>query len=238
MEGDRISGASAVAALFARRPDAVLRLFYNEQQRRLAGPWCALLAEMRRPYRMLEEPDLAKAAGTPRHGGIVAVATPRELPYLDFDHPPRHRLLLVLDGVANPYNLGAIARCAAFFGAPAMLFHDLPGAALPSDAAYRVAEGGLEWPELYRTRDLRRALLQLDPLYRTVAFTSGPESVPFRELPRDRPVALVLGHEERGVSIAAQDACRRKVRLTGSGRIESLNIAQSAAILLHALTQS
>ena len=52
-------------------------------------------------------------------------------------------LLLVVDQVANPFNLGAIVRGAAFFGVTALLLHDTRLAAMPSDAVHRTAEGGL-----------------------------------------------------------------------------------------------
>lgn len=239
MDGnDRICGLNAVAAVFARRPDAVQRLFYADAMRQQVGPWCQALAAARKPYRLLDGAELTKAAGTTHHGGIVAVATPRELLLLDFDDPPRYRLLLALDGLANPHNLGAIARSAAFFGTPGLLLHEVPGAAMPSDAAYRVAEGGMEWPDLYRTRDMPSALRKLDRTYRTVAATLDPEAMPIRELPRDRPIMLVLGHEEYGIHPDVLASCRRRVRIPGSGRVRSLNLAQSAAVLLHALTQT
>jgi TrmH RNA methyltransferase len=230
-----------VAALFARRPNDVLRLFHTAELRRVAGPFCAILAASQRPYRMLEADSLAKVAGTAHHGGIVAVATPRAVPIFDPAAAPRVKMLLVLDGIGNPHNLGAIARSAAFFGVRAMLLGEGPGHAMPSDAAYRTAEGGLELLDLYRTRDLPGALTAIEPYYRTVAATLSREAMPLRSLPRDRPTALVLGNEERGVSEAVVAACRRQVRIhgvqQGEYRIQSLNVAQSAAVLLHALTE-
>ena len=59
--------------------------------------------------------------------------------------------------------------------------------------------------------------------------------MPLLSLPRDRPTALVLGREETGVSPAVLAACRRRVRIPGSGEVQSLNVAQSAAVLLHRL---
>ena len=59
--------------------------------------------------------------------------------------------------------------------------------------------------------------------------------MPPAALPRDRPVALVLGAEERGLSPPVAAACRRAVRIPGAGRVQSLNVAQAAAVLLHAL---
>jgi TrmH RNA methyltransferase len=235
MQTDTICGANAVAALFRRRPGDVLRLFYGEPQRPLAGPFCAELARSKRPYRMLPPAELARAAGTPHHGGIAAVAKARVVPVMDPANPPREKLLLVLDGVGNPHNLGAIARSAAFFGLGALLIHHVPGAALPSDAAYRTAEGGLEFLDLYRTRDLAALLIALTPHYRSVAATLRPGAATIEALPRDRPIALVLGAEEAGVSPPVLAACRREVRIAGAGGLQSLNVAQAAAVFLHAL---
>ena len=236
MEEDRICGANAVAAVFARRPEAVRRLFYTAAMKELAGPLCAAMAAARRPYRMLEEAEIARAAGSVHHGGIVAVAEPRWIAIIDFVRPPKLPLLVVLDGVSNPHNLGAIARSAAFFGVRGLLFHEVPGQAMPSDAAYRTAEGGLEHLDLHKTRNLRKALAALEPHYRTVAATLAPDAMPLQTLPRDRPVALVLGNEERGVSYDALQGCRRQVRILGAGPVQSLNVAQAAAVLLAALT--
>ncbi len=235
MKSDIICGQNAVAALFARRPDEVLRLFHTPEQRIVVGPWCAALAAARKPYRMVEEAELATIAGTPHHGGIVAVARPRVVAILDLAAIPRLPFLLVLDGIGNPHNLGAIARSAAFFGCRALLIAEGAGNALPSDAAYRVSEGGLEWLDLYRTRHLPAALQAMTPHYRTVAASLGRDAAPLAELPRDRATALVLGHEEHGVSLPVLAACRREVRIVGSNRVQSLNVAQAAAVLLHAL---
>ncbi len=236
MDEDHICGANAVAAVFARRSGAVKRLFYTAAQREWVGPLCAQMAKMRRPYRLLDDAEMVRAASTAHHGGVVAVAEPRRVEIIDFVRPPKVPLLLILDGVGNPHNLGAIARSAAFFGVQAMLLHEVPQQAMPSDAAYRTAEGGMEYLALYKTRHLRKALEALDPHYRTVAATLLPGAMPLQTLPRDRHVALVLGNEEHGVSRDAIEGCRRHVRILGAGPVQSLNVAQAGAVLLAALT--
>ena len=236
MPDDRICGARAVAALFDRRPDAVNRLYYTDAAKEQAGPLCAMLAQARRPYRLLPDDEMQRAAGTTHHGGICALATQRDIPILDWQNPPQHKLILTLDGIGNPHNLGAIARSAAFFGAGALLLNERPDQAMPSDAAYRVAEGAMEHLELYRTRNLRKTLLALAPWYRTVAATLTADAVPPQDLPRDRPVVLVLGNEEHGVSHEALETCRRRVRIPGNPAVQSLNVAQAAAVLLYELT--
>lgn len=235
MKPDTICGRPAVAALFARRPADAMRLFYLAEHRHAAGPWCATLAAARKPYRLVTADELEKVAGTPHHGGVAVIARPRFPRLLDAAHPPAGRVLLVLDGVGNPHNLGAIARSAAFFGVEAMLLAERDGAAMPSDAAYRTAEGGLEHLEVLKTPALPAALVALHPAFLPVSASLSPHATPLAELPRDRPIALVLGNEETGVSQQALSACRRHVVIPGSGRVQSLNVAQAAAVLLHAL---
>ena len=234
MKPEPICGTNAVSALFSRRATDVQRLFYLPDHRETVGPWCAALAALRKPYRMVEAAELETIAGTQHHGGITAIAKAR-IPII-FDHaaPPRVKFLLILDGVANPHNLGAIARSAAFFGASSLLIGEGPGHAMPSPAAYRTAEGGLEHLNLYRTRDLARAVTALDPHYRTVATSVSRLALTPSELPRDRPIALILGNDEATVSPEVLAACRREVRIPGRGQVHSLNVAQAAAVLLHA----
>ena len=237
MPDDRICGLNAVAALFARRVDDVNRLFYVEALKAEVGPFCASLARRRLPYRMLPPEEMERVAGTVHHGGIVALAMPRPIAKLDPTDPPRHKVLLALDGIGNPHNLGAIARSAAFFGLPALLLHDVEGQAFPSDAAYRVAEGGLDMLDLLQTGDLPGILRAIEPFYRTVAATLDADAVPLSGLPRDRPVLLVLGNEEFGLLPEVEAACRRRVRIVPQGAVQSLNVAQTAAILLHELSR-
>jgi RNA methyltransferase, TrmH family len=250
-EPNRICGAAPVRALFLRRPEAVLRLFYTEDRRRLAGPLCAHLARTRRPYREVPPEELARIAGTQHHGGIVAIAQARfamPLPAAtlpaglpgDLHSAP---LLPVLDGIGNPHNLGAIARSAAFFGCRALILSGDARQADLSDAAFRIAEGGLEHLEVFRARDLPALLRGMRGRHLTLAAVAAGGAPP-QAIPRDRPIALVLGNEEQGLPPATLEACEARVTLAGvtvagSGArgpvVESLNVAAAAAVLIHAL---
>lgn len=235
----RVAGFSAVAALFATAPERVERLFFDERSRARAKDFCAVLSKARKPYREVPKEELDKVAGTPMHGGIVAVAQPR--PVLPFDAQAARswardgRLLLILDGIGNPHNLGAIVRTAAFFGLPRILLSDHAQQALPSDASYRVAEGGFEHVDLYRAPGLSAQLGKLRGIYRIVgAAPSGRAGIPARK-PADLPFALVLGNEEAGLPDKTRTACDEVVAIPGHGRIESLNVSAAAAVLIYAL---
>lgn len=235
----RVCGLAAVRALFTRDPGRVERLFFAAELLPALGPQCQLLAQAHKPYRRLDADELARVAGTMLHGGVVAVARPQPVHDLD----PREAAgwaqagapLLILDGVGNPHNLGAIARSAAFFGVERLVLADRPDQALPSDASYRVAEGGLDHVELYRA-PLPAALLALKPAYRIVGTALG-DGRALRAGRGGPPPALVLGNEENGLDPAAFAACDDIINIAGSGRVQSLNVAAAAAILLYVLTR-
>ncbi|WP_431854440.1 TrmH family RNA methyltransferase [Azospirillum sp.] len=241
----RVAGLAAVSALFEREPQRVERLFFDERLKDAVGAICQRLARARRPYRMVDGEELARVAGTPMHGGVVALIEPRPVPAFDPEAARRwaadKRPLLILDGVGNPHNLGAIVRTAAFFGFPRLILSDHPAQALPSEAGYRVAEGGFEWLEVYRAERFVTALKRLKGAYRVVGTALSPHARPPAALAPSkdgRPVALVLGNEEEGLPPATLAACEEVVMIPGAGHVQSLNVAATAAILFHALSSA
>ena len=234
----RVCGPASVTALFDRDPERVERLFFEPRLRARLAACCAMLARARKPYREVDATELARVAGTVLHGGVAAIARPRPIAVLD----PRaiaawareRRPILILDGVGNPHNLGAIARSAAFFGIEQLLLADRPDQALPSDASYRVAEGGLEYLVLWRV-SMPNALDDLRRHFRIVGSVLG-WGEPLALHHSDRPPAVILGNEETGISPAALALCDDIVTIPGNGRVQSLNVAAAAAILLYALT--
>jgi TrmH RNA methyltransferase len=237
-EPQRICGVNAVRALFLRRPEAVQRLHYLAERRSVAGPLCRYLARHHKAYREVLAGELARIAGTEHHGGLVAIADPRWAQPIA--SPPQPILfaspvLPVLDGIGNPHNLGAIARGAAFFGAKAMLLSGDARQADLSDAAFRTSEGALEHLAIIRADNLAQNLRRFSGQLLTVAATASG-GVPPDSLPRNKPIALVLGHEETGPMPEVLAACEAQVTLPGSGLVESLNVAAAAAVLFHALS--
>jgi TrmH RNA methyltransferase len=235
----RVAGLPAVAALFAAAPERIDRLFFDARLKPEVGLFCAELARRRKPYREVEPEDLARLAGSVLHGGILALAQPR--PVAEFDlvraatWATDGRLLLILDGIGNPHNLGAIVRTAAFFGIPRVVISDHPEQAGPSDASYRVAEGGMEHVELYRAHHFAKALRGLRHSHRVIG-AAAENGKPIAAISTgDKPTALVLGNEQHGLPRDTQRGCDELVTIPGSGSVQSLNVAATAAILIYAL---
>jgi TrmH RNA methyltransferase len=235
----RVTGLPAVTALFATAPERVEKLFFDQAAKPFVGAFCAVLGRARKPYRLVGSEELARVAGTILHGGIAAMAQPRPLACFDPDEATAWardgRLLLLLDGVGNPHNFGAIARTVAFFGLSRIVLSDHPAQALPSDASYRIAEGGLEYVALYRGAPFVPALRKLCQSHLVVGAVAEGGRPPATLRRSERPFALLLGNEEAGLRPAALKACEELVTIPGAGPVQSLNVAASAAILIYAL---
>lgn len=236
---DRVCGLPAVEALMARAPERVVRLFLEPAMRAQAARITAALARVRKPYREVPGDELARIAGTAMHGGLVALTKPRPIGVVRVEDLRRWAKagepVLALDGVGNPQNLGAIARTAAFFGVKRLLISDHAGQAAPSDAAYRIAKGGLEYTDLWRAPRVELLLEAVRRDYLTVATALERGVSPDTIRCDARPVMLVLGNEEDGLPRATIAACEAVVRLDGSGDVQSLNVSVTAGILIHAL---
>lgn len=237
-----MAGLQAVLALFECSPSSVLRLFYDSKLIPQIGHLCALMAKSRKPYREVGSDELTKIAGTLLHGGVVAIAEPQMIKPFSVSEAKSwatsSSALLFLDGIGNPHNLGAIARSLAFFGFDKLILSSHPNQTGLSDAAYRIAEGGLEYLKLYRTGDLVTTLMSLKTEYYVVGTALISEGIPLTGLDsKKKPIALILGNEEQGLSQKTLNACDAVLTLKGMGHIQSLNVSASAAIIVHYLSQ-
>jgi TrmH RNA methyltransferase len=235
----KLCGLAAVRARFARDAGSIVRLYFDYPTGRKIGVMCKALAAAKKIYRCVEAAELEKIAGTVHHGGIVAVVPAPELraplPAELRTWAARGAPLLLLDRIGNAHNLGAMARTAGFFGVSTMVLPADPLAALPGEAAYRVAEGALEAVEVFRVPALAAFVGELRSAgYDVVgaAARGGRPELPARRGRDARPVALVLGNEEQGLAPAIAAACTRLVTIPGCGKVESLNVSVAAAILM------
>ena len=230
----RLYGLNAVDAVFRRRPEAIRKLYLLQSRIHGLKPLLAWCVQHRVGYRVVEEADLERLAGSTHHEGVVADVLrlePRPLDeWLRALGTGTPALAIWLDGVGNPHNFGAILRSAAHFGATVLLPADSPLAL--SGAAARVAEGGAEAVPLVRlpaNRDaiarLRAAGFELD----ATVVRGGEDLFAARLPPR---LVYVMGAEGEGMDAALATACDRRLSIPGSGAVESLNVAAATAVFL------
>lgn len=231
-----VCGWQAVSALFEQHPEEIRRLFFDIATVKRVGKLCSYLAQRRKVYRQLPHFELEKVAGTLHHGGIVAVIAARPLRPVTLEAiegwASGGMPLMLLDRVSNANNLGAIVRTAAFFGVKAIVMPDHPSQAVPGDAAWRVAEGGMEFLEFYRVPSLADFCAIVKRYYFLIgsSLTGGALRAAV-EAAGARPVALILGNEEHGIAPAVAAACDQLVKIPGVGTLQSLNVSSAAAVL-------
>ncbi|MBA3669522.1 MAG: 23S rRNA (guanosine(2251)-2'-O)-methyltransferase RlmB [Sphingomonas sp.] len=189
---------------------------------------------------MAEAGDLARLvpADAP-HQGVVVEVEPLEDIWLSdmLADAPEKAILLVLDQVTDPHNVGAILRSGAAFGAIGIVTQDRH-APPEGGALAKAASGALERVPWTRVVNLSRALDEIaEAGFWRIGLTGDAETMLEDALGPQR-VALVLGAEGPGMRSNVRDHCDALARLAISASIESLNVSNAAAVALYAATRS
>jgi 23S rRNA (guanosine2251-2'-O)-methyltransferase len=205
---ERISEAIKLAA---DRGVAVLEAGAAELDRLTGGALHQGLALRVRPYRYAHPDDL-----------LTRAADAGQLP-----------LIVALDGVTDPRNLGAVARSAAAFGAHGVVVPSRRGAGVTA-GAWKASAGALARVPVARAANLARALASYRDAGVFVAGLDAAGDTPVRDLElATAPLALVVGSEGRGLSRIVAQACDVLVRIPIAARTESLNAGVAAGIALY-----
>jgi 23S rRNA (guanosine2251-2'-O)-methyltransferase len=164
------------------------------------------------------------------HQGLLAEADP--LPSPDIDTLAMEGIVLVLDQITDPHNVGAILRSAAAFAAKAIVTtaRHSPEA---TGVLAKAASGALELVPMVIVQNLARALNELnDRGFHTVGLDSeGTEDL--GKVALQPPLALVLGAEGKGLRQLTRETCRTVARLDMPGEIKSLNVSNAAVLALY-----
>jgi len=179
------------------------------------------------------ERALTGAAGTADHQGVLAWCSP--YPYADgYELSAQPSPLLVcLDRVTDPHNLGAVCRSAEGAGATGVVV-PAHGSARVTAAVCRASTGAVEHVPVAVVPNLARFLEEVKgpDLWAWEAFASR-EATPLWDTDLRGGVALVLGAEGKGVRPLVRRACDAAVSIPLAGRVESLNVSVAAAVLLY-----
>ncbi|HOX70910.1 TrmH family RNA methyltransferase [Dokdonella sp.] len=232
----RLYGINACLAAFARRPGQLRKVYLLESRIAELKPVLAWCVKQRLGYRVVENTDLDKLTGSRHHEGICfEMLRPPALALADLlaaqPAAPDPSLLIWLDGVGNPHNLGALLRSAAHFAVAGVIVPKSSSLDL-SGAAARVAEGGAEVVAMARIDDQQAAISSLRTAGYTITATvprDGAGLYASRIAPR---TVLVFGAEGEGMNKALIETADQRLTIPGSGIVESLNIAASAAVVL------
>jgi 23S rRNA (guanosine2251-2'-O)-methyltransferase len=169
------------------------------------------------------------------HQGVAAQVSDLPRSRLKEVVAPSPAPVVVLDQVTDPQNIGAIIRVAAGFGAQALVVQDRRTPPL-AGALAKAAAGTLETLPIIRAVNISRSLEALQDLGFETVGLAGEGAVPLPAYAADRPVALVMGAEGKGLREGVRGHCDRLVSIPLRDEVESLNVATAAAVALYAVT--
>ena len=269
-----VCGFAAVKKLEKNHPEKITRLFFTEDKAPLFGGLCKRLAQNHGIYNMKPADDLEKLCGTVHHQGVVAMIEAPEIQPLDSDVTDswveNGENAVLFDRIGNANNFGAIVRSAAYFGIKNIVIPLDEAQSTITTSSYRVAEGGMEYVNIYSVRSSARLLEALKgkmlrvgtdlKASKTVAelkksltaaekspSSSGKEKTAASEksntMAQQKPLLIILGNEEHGISDIVKQNCDELVIIPWSGMeagkksacIDSLNVAQAASIIFYEL---
>ncbi len=231
-----VYGLHAIGAVIERSPERLLELWMaqpRDDARARALKERALAVGIR--VQPASSESLAKLVGDVAHQGAVAAIRPLKawdehelVARLSQINDP---LLLVLDGVTDPHNLGACLRTADAAGVHAVVIPKDRSAAVDA-VARKVAAGAAEFVPVATVTNLARVLELLKERGIWVVGTDGEAAQTLYQADLKRPLALILGAEGSGMRRLTRERCDFVVRIPMAGQVQSLNVSVAAGVAL------
>lgn len=180
-------------------------------------------------------------------GGAIHQGVALQLPEFKYSHPDdllaaaldsdTEPLIVALDGITDPRNLGAIVRSAAAFGASGLLIPERRSAGMTA-AAWKTSAGAAARLPIARATNLNRALQAYAKAGFTLAGLAGEGEVDISALPgASGPLVLLVGSEGDGLSRLAREACDHLARIPIAGEVESLNAGVATGVALYEISR-
>lgn len=231
-------GVHSVESLLELEPERVLTLFTlkGRDDHRLQK-----ILELAAPFgvsvQKASKDTLEKLAGLPFHQGVVAAVRPNptfnEKDLEQLVAQTSDVLLLALDQVTDPHNLGACIRTAAAMGAHAVVVPRDRSASL-TPTARKVAAGGAEKVKFIQVTNLGKTLAALKEQHvKVVGTLLDEEALPIQNCDLTGNLVIVMGAEDTGIRPINQAQCDEKVYIPMSGNLQSLNVSVAAGMALY-----
>lgn len=232
-------GIHAIKEILTHTPDRLLRLFAEQlKDKGRKSELIDLCVKKNIPITYTSFDALTQMAGSDSHQSFVAHVKGREfVPIKEFlkaaEEKPKS-LVLMLDQIFDPQNLGALLRCAECFGVDAVVFSKNRGSEI-TPVTTKSSCGASEILPLIRVSNLAEAVSQFqDAGFDAVATLLDPSSQSLFEFRFHDKTLLIVGSEGEGIQMLIRKKADRSVYIPMQGRIESLNVAQATSVLLYA----
>jgi 23S rRNA (guanosine2251-2'-O)-methyltransferase len=232
-----IHGFHAVIARIRQNAESVSEIYVDAQRK---DPRVRDLLKLAESHDVRVVPVDSKrldgmAGGSARHQGVAArVSTDQRVQHLDdvLDTLTEPALILVLDGVQDPHNLGACLRSADAFGVHAVIAPKDRAVGITSTVE-KVACGAAETVPYITVTNISRTLRELKERDIWVVGADGEAQADLHTFKHTGPLAIVLGAEGEGLRRLTKETCDQLVRIPMLGSVESLNVSVSTGVFLY-----
>ena len=198
-----------------------------------------LISEMHKrsiSYHIVSQKELTKFANTDKHQGVVALVKEFNYSSLDeiisFSKKRTRPLIVMLDGVQDPHNFGAIIRSCAAFNVVGIIIKDR-GQVQVTDVVSKVSVGTINLVKIAKVNNLTNAIKKLkDEGYWIYSTALHKKSIDYKDVVVDRPMVLVIGSEGDGVSRLVLENSDFIIHIPMNEEVESLNVSVATGIFL------
>jgi TrmH RNA methyltransferase len=228
----KVYGRHACLKLFEKRPQDIIRAYITQSGVFEYKAMIRYLVDRKLAYHVVETEELDNISKATHHEGIVLLVKTKPLPSVkDLMTKQGKVLILALEEVENPHNLGAIMRSAAHFGVTGIVYQAKVPVAL-SASAIRTSEGGSESVPAVHLTDWAEVFdLAKNKKFRTFS-TSSHEGKSLFEVEFPERSVIFMGAEGKGLSEKLLKKMDELLTIPGTGNVESLNVSNATTAIL------
>lgn len=216
-------------AVYASRP--IFNMYVD--QKFSDHKFLAFLEEKGIRYELVSKEKLNQLTDLQNHQGLVANVKDYETYTLEevVDQNVKQRFL-ILDGLEDPHNLGAILRTAEATKLSGIIMSKKGQVQLNATVA-KVSSGAIEHVKVISVSNINQAIMNLQKLGIIVVGTDGNTELTYDDMPLDQSLAVVLGNEGVGIRPLVKNNCDMLVKIPMYGKINSLNVSVAAALMMY-----
>ena len=183
-------------------------------------------------YQIADRKLLDKLSKSGNHQGYVALVKEFKMSSVDDMIKEKNGLIIMLDGIQDVHNLGAIIRTAECAGADGVIYKS-HNAVKVNDTVAKVASGALEYMKVAEVNNLVNTIKQLKKQGYWIVGSDGRSDTYYTDIRYDMNVVLIIGSEGKGMSRLVKEECDYIVKLPMYGKVSSLNASVAAGILIY-----
>ena len=190
------------------------------------------LSKNKKSYHLVSREEISKLTKATHHEDISMLVRKKNSLLLNeyLNKKSDKSILIILDDVSNPHNIGAILRTAAHFGVDGIIVSDKKIAETAS--CIRVSEGGTDFVNVFESKNIKETIKLLHDFKYQIITTSSHAKKSIQELNWKKKAVIVFGEEANGLdkAILSSGDC---VKIAGTDNVESLNVSVAASILMY-----